>query len=272
MHLIECLGVLADVESESLKPTLALALARRAVSEAEEILRINPKYHPASHGLASQLLREAEISSDIGESDRALANMDRAETIFRQLVASYPDVTGYRFDLAATIRVRVQMESEIGRDHAADPRLREATSIAESALRDDPNQVLNLAGMAALYSDLGAILGRRDEAEARSLFTRALKLLEEARIRSPKDEEIRRTLVQTLASHAGFLGRVGAERESLAALDLIGRTGLNLAFRDSRHLRRTLTGHEFDALREHSAFKLLMMDLTFPAQPFARPE
>ena len=50
------LGFLADVETESGSTTPALNLARRAVSEAEEILGINPRYHPASQGLAVQLV------------------------------------------------------------------------------------------------------------------------------------------------------------------------------------------------------------------------
>ena len=64
-------------------------------------------------------------------------------------------------------------------------------------MRDDPNKSSNLASTAAVYSDLGALLGRRDSAEAQSLFTRARELLEKARNRSPRDETIRRTMVQT---------------------------------------------------------------------------
>jgi eukaryotic-like serine/threonine-protein kinase len=269
MHLANCLGLLADVESESSATTPALELARRAANEAEEILRANPKYHPASQELASQLLREAEILWDISESDRALANLDRAELILRQLVASYPELTGYRIDLATTIGAHVRMESEIGRDHNAEARLREAASLAESVLRDDPNQVLNLASAARIYSELGTTLGRRRQtAEAQSLFGRALKLLEQARTRSPKDEGIRRTLVHTLVGVAGFLSRVGKLGDSLATLDRIPRTRLTLARRDTRRLFRILAGPEFDALRQHAALKLLMMDFAFPAQPF----
>jgi serine/threonine-protein kinase len=268
MHLVNCLGLLAEVASETSDTTLAANLAGRAVSEAEEIQRTNPKYHPASAGVASQLLRVAEVSWDNGESDRALANLDRAEAILRQLAGSYPELSGYRSDLATTIRVRARMDSEIGRNQKAEARLREATSLAESALRDDPNQVLNLARAAALDSELGALLGRRNEAEAQSLFSRARELLERASKRSPKDEEIRRTMVHALASDAEFLARLGKLQESLAALDAIRQTGLALTARDTRRLRRPLVHREFDALRDHRIFRLLMMDLDFPAQPF----
>ena len=106
-------------------------------------------------------------------------------------------------------------------------------------------------------------------AEAQSLFNRAFELLEKARKRSPTDQQVRRTMVQTLASHAAFLGRLGRTSESLTALNLIHNAGASLTDRDNRRLYRTLSNREFDPLREQPSFRLLMMDLRFPAQPFA---
>ena len=358
-HLLDCLGFLAVVEIEGGATTPALNLARRGVSAAEEMLRINPKYHPASQGLADQLLRDAEISWDIGESDRALANLVRAEAILRGLVASHPEMTKYRSALATTILVHARMDSEIGRDRDHDPRLRDAVALAESALRDDPDLIMNLPGTTALYSDLATTLGRRDQpAEARVLFARVLDRLEQARTRSPRDRRIRGTLARTLAARAGFLGRLGQLRESLddwdramalaadtdvlafrlgrrnqpssrssdyrsaladvttadrsiddradlriasalshvalsdairrdrsltrdvraegvatqltAAFEQIGQARRLPAYRDPRRLYHRLSDHDFDPLREERSFQLLMMDLAFPAEPFAR--
>jgi tetratricopeptide (TPR) repeat protein len=273
MHLVACVGLLSDVATENSSTALALKLARRAASEAEDILRINPKYHPASQGLAGQLVREAEISWDLGELENAMAKVDRAEALLRQLVASYPESSRYRADLASTVAVRVRMDSEIGRNQGAEARLREAVSLAESALREDPDQISNLASTAAIDSDLAASLVRPEQtAEAHSLFSRAFELLEKARKRSPGDQQIRRTMVQTLAGHAAFLGRLGRTTESLAALNLIGKSEGKLTDRDNRRLYRTLSDHGFDFFRERPAFQLLKMDVAFPAQPFARPE
>jgi len=345
------------VEFESGATTLAVNLARRAVSETEEILRINPKYHPAAQGLARQLLREAETSWDTGESDHALANLDRAEAILGHLVASHPELPNYRCDLATAIRVHVRMVSEIGRDHDDEPRLREAIALTESAQRDDADLIMNLPDTAALYSDLANTLGRRGQpSEAQTLFVRALDRLDQARTRSPRDARIRRMLAQTLAARAEFWGRLGQRRESLddwdramalaadtdilafrlgraatlslssdyrtalaeaaaadrsiadranlrmtsalahavlsnairrdrsltpdaralgvavqlaAALEQIGRARRSPAYRDGRRLYHRLADHDFDPLREQPAFQTLLMDLAFPAQPFA---
>ena len=270
MHLVSCLGSLSDAEIEHSATTLALNLARRAASEAEDILRKNPKYHPASQGLANQLFREAEISWDLSEPDHALASLDRAEAILRGLVASYPESTRYRADLATTIEARVRIELDLGHKQGAEARLREATSLTESALRDDPAQISNLSSTAAIDSDLAAALVQPDQTvEAQSLFSRAFELLEKARKRSPGDQQVRRTMVQTLASHAAFLGRLGKTTEALAALDLIHNAGASLTDRDNSRLNRTLSDGVFNPLRERPAFQLLMMDLRFPAQPFA---
>ena len=77
---------------------------------------------------------------------------------------------------------------------------------------------------------------------------------------------------QTLAAQAGFLARIGRLADSLAALERIRQMGISFPPSESRRLRRTLVSHEFDRLREQPVFKLLVMDLSLPAQPFARPD
>ncbi len=180
---------------------------------------MNPRYHPASQGLARQLA--ARGGNPLGHR--------RIRSCHRECGpgGSDPPPTGRipsRVDriTARTSHPRsalhVRMDSEIGRERDGEARLREAMAVTESAFRDDPNLVMNVPDMAALYSDLGSMLGRRGQTvEAESLFGRALTLLEQARGRSPKDERIRRARLQTLASHAAFLGRL-AVCESLSRL------------------------------------------------------
>ncbi len=273
MHLIQCLGQLADVENDRGDAVAAETIALRALSEAEETLSINPKYHPAADGVARMLLSEAEIAWDHSNHDRTLVNLDRAEAILRGLVASQPEVINYRFNLAGVIRARVQMDSETGHEREAERRLREAIDLTEAGLRGDPGEIMNIPQAAALYSDLAALLCRRDQTtEGAALFDKALNMLERARKRSPRDERIKRVTAQTLAAHAGFLARSGKLQDSLAALERIRQMGISFPQAESRRLRRTLASHEFDRLREQPVFKLVMMDLSLPAQPFARPD
>ncbi len=216
IRLVDCLGRLADVEDESGATTPGLDLTRRGMSEAEAILRLNPKYQPASQELTELLSREAELCLELGESDRAFADLDRAEAIHRELVASHTEGRYGRLHLAAAIRLHVRMDSELGRDRDDEPRLREAMALTEAALRDDPDLVMNAPDTALVDGDLAATLGRRGRPdEARALFARALDRLDRARARSPQDVLIRRTLARTLAARADLLRRLGQLRGSL---------------------------------------------------------
>ena len=114
-HLAECFSLLASVEFESSSNTLALDWARRAVSETDGDPPDQPQVS-SRIGPARQLF--ADRSRDIAGHRRIRAcsrECRSAEAILRQLVASYPELSRYRFDLAATIAAHVRMESEIGR-------------------------------------------------------------------------------------------------------------------------------------------------------------
>jgi tetratricopeptide (TPR) repeat protein len=221
------------------------------MSEAEAILRLNPKYQPASQKLTELLSRDAELCRELGQADRALADMDRAEAILRELVASHTEGRYGRLNLAVVIRIRVRMDSELGRDRDDEPRLREAMALAESALRDDPDLVMKAPDTVLLDGDLAATLGRRGRPdEARALFARAL---DRARARSPQDMQIRRTLARTLAARADLLRRLGQRPESLddwdRAIALAEDTDA-LAFRLGRAATRALTSDYRAALAE----------------------
>ena len=254
IHLADCLGQLADVEVETGATAPALDLTRRGMSEAEAILRLNPKYQPASQNLTTHLSRDAELCRELGETDRALADMNRAEAILRELAASHTEGRYGRLNLATVLRIRVRIDSELGRDRDGEPRLREATALAESALGDDPDLVMKAPDTALLDGDLAATLGRRGRPdEARALFAGALDRLDRARALSPRDAQVRRTLARTLAARADLLRRLGQLRGSLddwdRAIALAADTDA-LAFRLGRAATLALSSDYRAALAE----------------------
>ena len=92
-----------------------------------------PQVSSASHGLAGQLLRDAEISWEhrrIRSCPRESGSRGSDPSPTGRVL---PRIARYRSDLATTIRVHVRMDSEIGRDHDDEPRLREAMALTESA-------------------------------------------------------------------------------------------------------------------------------------------
>ena len=62
----------------------------------------------------------------------------------------------------------------------------------------------------------------------------------------------------------------GVATQLAAALEEIGRARQSAAYRDARRLLHRLDDHDFDPLREEPRFRSLLMDLAFPAQPFAQ--
>jgi len=62
---------------------------------------------------------------------------------------------------------------------------------------------------------------------------------------------------------------LGVATQLAAALGQIGQARRAPAYRDARRLYRRLGDHDFEPLREQPAFRILLMDLAFPAQPFA---
>jgi tetratricopeptide (TPR) repeat protein len=70
-----------------------------------------------------------------------------------------------------------------------------------------------------------------------------------------------------------FVARAsGTAAEFRRAMDLIKRARGAPAYRDSRRLLHALAASEFDPLRGHAEFQLLLMDLAFPSNALASPE
>ena len=63
---------------------------------------------------------------------------------------------------------------------------------------------------------------------------------------------------------------LGVAAQIATALEQIGQARRSPDYRDARRLYHRLADHDFEPLRDHPAFQVLLMDLAFPAQPLAR--
>ena len=125
---------------------------------------------------------------------------------------------------------------------------------------------LGRAAALARSGDHGAALKSVADAE-RGIPNRAKFAIQSARVHAQVAEAISRDSALA-ASDRG----TGVAAQCEAALKLIKLAARAPAYRDSRRLIRTLADHDFDPLRGYRPFELLLMDLAFPAQAFARPE
>ena len=204
------------IESGATAP--ALDLARRGMSEAEEILEAQPQVSSRIAGTRrTQLPRDAEISWDLGESDRALADLDRAEAILRQLVASHPEVAHGRlrprghdppprpdgFGARSRSRRRAPPARGDGAHRSGAPR------------RSGPRHECPRHGRwwMATWRPRWAVAVGPTRRVPSSLVPSIGSIGHAAR--SPRDVQIRRTLARTLAARADLLRRLGQLRGSL---------------------------------------------------------
>ena len=116
----------------------------------------------------------------------------------------------------------------------------------------------------SLSSDYRAALAEAAAAD-RSIDDRANLRITSALAHAVLSNAIRRDRSLTEDARAE-----GVATQLAAALEQIGHARRAPAYRDARRLYHRLGDHDFDPLREHPAFQMLLMDLAFPAQPFAR--
>ena len=252
---------------------LAEALAEQR--KAQDLRRALAADHAAvpsyRRDLALTHIRLGILLNLAGRPSEALSELDRARSLLEDLVRAGPNVSDYRDILAAALIIAGDALRDLGRADEARDRLTRAVALAEAlaeAQAKVPAYRVRLADalrrLARLKLDAGDVAGADDDAR------RAIALLE------------------------GLPSRVGGQwfglacaRATLAAAaasrgtNPSAGTALGPADRAMNDLRRaTQAGHRNRAayryepalapLRARDDFRLLMMDLDFPSDPFAR--
>jgi tetratricopeptide (TPR) repeat protein len=222
------------------------------------------------HSNIGVILRES------GRPAESLATQEKALAISESLVAAYPAVTLLQSDLANSLVERGDCLRLLGRTAEARASYERGLSIAEGLFRTDPAVTAHghmLAGFTLQgLSGLGAVqLRDGHKAEAVSSWRRAIA--ESDRLR-PSEAE---SLYHLARCHAQLGGVAGASGSGVSAAE--GPSELDRAM---EILHRSIAAglHSFDsmrldpdldALRPRSDFRLLLLDLAMPADPFAQP-
>ena len=124
--------------------------------------------------------RLAMIRDTMGEKEAALTDYESMQAIFAKLVAEFPDVPTYRFDLAKTYQNRGNLLVALGRVDEAESAFREGLRIKEHLAKEYSSDPAYRWEFARSHSGLGLLLkdlGRLEEAEA--AFRTALKIQEQ---------------------------------------------------------------------------------------------
>jgi serine/threonine protein kinase len=261
------------VLSATNQPTEALSAYESALAIRQKLADDNPAVTQFQVDLAISCHNIGILLSYANRPTDALASLGRALAIRQKLADDNPAVTGFRSDLANSLNDTGDVLRWAGRNAEAQASYERALVILETLAEANPTIIQDQVWLVQALRGLGATrLAAGRTADAVATWRRAAAIGE--RLQSSYGE----TLYYLACCHA-LLGGVAlapasglSAGEGSAELDRameILRRAVAGGYRDDARMRRD---PDLDPLRTRLDFRLLMMDLAFPADPFARAD
>jgi tetratricopeptide (TPR) repeat protein len=241
-------GRMSEAEAEY---RTALAIGRALADANPAVHRHRDNLAWRHHVLGDLLMRTGRMSEAEAEYRTALA-------IGRALADANPD---YRSYPAPVHQALGDLLLRTGRASEAEAEYRAALAIRQKAADANPAGIDPQRDLASSLSRMGRIEQREGRIpEAIASFRNAVAIME----RLPR---IPNSHLYDLACHQALLaGATGSRTEADRAMDSLQRS---VALRGG-DLAGMRTDPGLDPLRDRDDFRLLMLDLAFPADPFAR--
>ena len=210
------------------------------------------------------------LQSQTGESAEALESLRRAVVVRQKLAEDNPAIPSFRNVMAASQTNAADLLRAMGRIAEARERYERAIAVREELVKADPNVMLYRNGLAMSVRRLGLLRWAcGDAAGAISDIRRAVDLFEKLRSRSGEHWYELACCHATLAAAAGEGSGISSgdvEAEAGNAMDLLRRAAA-AGYRDARAMARDVS---LDPLRNRPDFRLFLLDLAFPGEPFSR--
>ena len=229
--------------------------------------------HPSVTSLKSELgnihINLGILLSEAGKAMAAAAEHSEALSIFRKLADDNPDVTSYRGSLAGATVGLATAHLALGRNALARTAAEQAVVLVEAVLEQDRGIQWRAVLGDALLRRGQARLATGDPAGSATDWRCAVATFEAM---PPRDPEAAFLEACCHAMLAGAAGQVGSSLppgvgpiEAGRAIDIL-RQAVAIGFRNARRYR---TESALGPLRDRPDFRLLIMDLAMPNQPFA---
>ena len=245
---------------------------RAAEAIFRDLAGANPAVTYFRYGLAYTQVRRGILLSQAGRLKEANAVFRSAAEIYQALADQSPKVPDYADGLASALTRLGDVVRSSGRTVEARDAYDRAIALRERLIKENPTTPAYLGSLAFSLRRRG--LARRDlgdPAGAAADVRRALGLYDGLATRS------REEWYETACCHAATAGLAGtagsgvsaseAASEADAAIALL-KKAVALGYRLADAVR---TEPALDPLRNRPDFRLLMMDLAIPAEPFASP-
>jgi serine/threonine-protein kinase len=232
---------------------------------------------PASAAAQSELAQSYNslgfLQHETGNLAAALASLERARAILQKLADANPAVTQFQGDLAANYQSTGSMQDQTGHPAEARASYDRARAILQKLADANPTLTLYQSRLAMSHAYIGQSQQRSGRpAEAAAEFRRAIAIMERLCTLQPDGYNL-----YNLACFRSLLCAIAAKPGSgLSSTDVEGLGGQAIAalqravaagFRDLAFMRKDT---DLDGVRSRSDFTLLLLDLAFPGEPFAR--
>jgi serine/threonine-protein kinase len=263
---------LAHHQQQAGRPAEAFRSQGAAVALMERLASEHPDSTDYRQSLGIALSAAGNLRNNAGRPAEALPFFERALEISQRLAAEYPTVTEHQNALARLHMFIGRDLVELGRPGEALKPLERAVQLFDRLVADHPGVVgyeEDLAFTQGQVANARKGLGR--PAAARRALERAREIYERLSSVSAKyNLGCVESRLSELAQFdpAGGTGGGGAEREAHAERAIAAlRRAVASGF---RHLDLMRSDPDLDPLRTRHNFKMLLMDLAFPVEPFGR--
>jgi serine/threonine-protein kinase len=241
----------------------ALPPLRRGLEIAERLAATNSTVPFYRSMMTGYLVKLGWLLRVLGRTPEALSSLARSIELAEGLVAEEPGSTGLRNLLAQCLSQSGNLLLFAGRATEALPKLRRALEIQDALVRAQPEVVSHRGALTNCLRGVGraeAAAGRH--AEARAAFERACEVDLPLADKYPGS---RYNLACSLALMIPV--SLPADREALARRAL---EALRQARADGyANIANIQIDHDLDPLRDRRDFRGFLLDMAFPADPFA---
>jgi tetratricopeptide (TPR) repeat protein/tRNA A-37 threonylcarbamoyl transferase component Bud32 len=265
-HLSFTLSNLGVIEQDLGRPVEAIRLHRQALEIHEDLVDLQPENTAYRDDLAWCLRYLSQALGSVGDFDAALRAAERAVGLYEGLVREDRGAEEFRWRLARSLDEMGRIGTLSGRWAYAAEALERSAGIHEDLARHNPGFYGVDIIRNRLYAAWQRVAAGRPE-EARACLRRAedeLKRSEQVRAGLLLHDLACSHILWSAAGREGAIGPADREARTQRAIAALRRAVM------AGHADLTQVRHDpvLDPLRRRRDFEELILDLSFPADPF----
>jgi eukaryotic-like serine/threonine-protein kinase len=264
---------IGEIHRASGRAVAALAAYEKGRAISQELTETDASATQFQSDLAQSYIDVGRMNEEMDDFAAALTAFERAQSIAQRLAEANPAVSRFEGVLAQSYQGIGSVQDHMGLRDLAFASFDRARMILQKLADANPTLTIFQNRLAMCHSYVGAARQRAGRpADAAAEFQKAVAIMERLSNLQPNAYDL-----YNLACFQSLLSGIAAETGSgLTAADVerLGeqamatlRRAVAAGLQDIEHMRKDL---DLEPLRSRGDFQLLLMDLAFPTEPYAR--